>query len=733
LSYNVDRIEEVSVPGRVGPTVAARPRVRRFFPETLLWKPELITDDQGRLPPLTVRLADSITTWRLGASAVSTDGRMGSVQLPLKVFQPFFVDLNLPVSLTRGDEVGVPAVVYNYLPRPQTVTLTVSRGDWFSLSGPETRTIELAANEIRATRFTLKVNKVGTHKLLVTALAGKVSDAIEREIDVVPDGRRVETAYSGSLDRPADLTLQVPPTAIEGSVKAFLKLYPSSFSQVVEGLDNIFQMPSGCFEQTSSTTYPNVLALDYLRRNKQNAPKVEAKARQYIHLGYQRLVSFEVPGGGFDWFGRGPANLTLTAYGLMEFEDMARVFDVDPKLIERTRNWLLSQRRPDGSWETSAHALHDGSTRADARLARLASTAYVAWAVFANGKASQQATQTLDYLLAQSPSTIKDPHLLALMCNALLAMDPQGFEAAPWLDRLVALRKIEADGKFSSWEPVENTRTTFYGSGLSARVETTALAANALIQARKHPEASRTALAWLVAQKDPRGTWHSTQATVLSLRALLASTGQPLGGKGDRRFEVRVGQHTEKVSLPADQTEVMKLLDLSKHLKPGANSIELTELSRTAAGYQVVFRYHLPEAKKEENKEPLTIQIDYDHTELALGETVRAKATVLNRLPQTAPMVMLDLPIPPGFVANMETFAQLVKQQTIARYQVRPRNVLVYLRGLQPGKPLELKYSLQATMPVKAVAPGARVYEYYDPQKQGRSPAMRFVVSAKKE
>src|SRR6202023_2814324 len=108
------------------------------------------------------------------------------------------------------------------------------------------------------------------------------------------------TAHSGSLEQPATVNLQVPDNAVEGSVKAFVKLYPSSFSQVVEGLDSIFQMPSGCFEQTSSTTYPNVLALDYLRRHKKSLPAVEAKARNFIHLGYQRLVSFEVPGGGFD-------------------------------------------------------------------------------------------------------------------------------------------------------------------------------------------------------------------------------------------------------------------------------------------------------------------------------------------------------------------------------------------------------------------------------------------------
>src|SRR5262249_15288127 len=143
-------------------------------------------------------------------------------------------------------------------------------------------------------------------------------------------------------------------------------------------------MPYGCFEQTSSTTYPNVLALDYLRQTKKSVPAVEAKARQYIHLGYQRLLSFEVKGGGFDWFGHPPANRTLTAYGLMDFQDMARVHDVDPRLIERTRAWLLGKRNQDGSWTPEDHAMHQDPTRGRGNwdLANLSTTAYIAWAVY---------------------------------------------------------------------------------------------------------------------------------------------------------------------------------------------------------------------------------------------------------------------------------------------------------------------------------------------------------------
>ena len=43
-------------------------------------------------------------------------------------------------------------------------------------------------------------------------------------------------------------------------------------------------------------------------------------------LGVQRLLTFEVPGGGFSWFGQAPANKILTSYGLMEFADMAKAF-----------------------------------------------------------------------------------------------------------------------------------------------------------------------------------------------------------------------------------------------------------------------------------------------------------------------------------------------------------------------------------------------------------------------
>ena len=99
------------------PKVEAAPaaRVRSYFPEALYINPEIITDQNGEAS-IAIPLADSITTWRMAMLASTTHGALGSGVSSLKVFQDFFVDLDLPVTLTQGDRVSIPVAVYNYSP-----------------------------------------------------------------------------------------------------------------------------------------------------------------------------------------------------------------------------------------------------------------------------------------------------------------------------------------------------------------------------------------------------------------------------------------------------------------------------------------------------------------------------------------------------------------------------------------------------------------------------------------
>src|SRR5689334_9436185 len=96
-----------------------------------------------------------------------------------------------------------------------------------------------------------------------------------------------------------------------------------------------------------------VLALDYMQRTGQDRPELARRAKENIAAGYQRLLGFEVQSepGGFDWWGKPPANLFLTAYGLMEFRDLAEVHPVDAELLPRIAGWLRKHQQADGSWK----------------------------------------------------------------------------------------------------------------------------------------------------------------------------------------------------------------------------------------------------------------------------------------------------------------------------------------------------------------------------------------------
>ena len=86
-----------------------------------------------------------------------------------------------------------------------------------------------------------------------------------------------------------------------------------------------------------------------MKRAKKLTPEVHAKAEGFIANGYQRLLTFEVPGGGFSWFGNAPANKILTAYGLMEFSDMSNLLAAQPKALE-IRSFMSARKLAATDW-----------------------------------------------------------------------------------------------------------------------------------------------------------------------------------------------------------------------------------------------------------------------------------------------------------------------------------------------------------------------------------------------
>jgi type II secretory pathway pseudopilin PulG/5-hydroxyisourate hydrolase-like protein (transthyretin family) len=690
----------------------APPRVRRDFPETLLWRPELITDDHGKAT-LEVPLADSITTWRASIDGINAGGKMGSVEMPIKVFQDFFVDLDLPVSMSLGDQISVPVTCYNYLKEPQDVRFTLAAGDWFE--SPATNfSLRLGPSEVKSVSVAIKVLRVGNHTLRVTAQGGKTSDAIERQIQVVPTGDRFDYTKNAVLKEAFADAFTIPAETIPESQSLWLKFYPSRFSEVVEGLESVFQTPYGCFEQTSSTTYPNVLVLDYMKRMGRLTPEIEIKARKYINAGYQRLLTFEVPGGGFEWFGNNPANICLTAYGVLEFTDMARVHPVDEAVIKRARKWLFAQQNSNGSWDE----IHRGWTWGG----RGSMTAFVAWALAEAGDHSPNLDKALIYLRSH-PQELSNTYTKALAANAFLARDRNDTFGRQLTSELKEAARGD-DKDTIHWCSTGHSVTYSHGSGMDT--ECTALCVSALMKAGTWPQSVKQGLTWISTHKFANGTHGSTQATILAMRALLEASAAPLGQDFESCVTILLnGQPAESFRINKENSDVVKQIELTKLLRSGENRIQFRQTPVGELPFQLIGSYWLPAARKPmpvpDKPEPLQITLQYDRTTLPVNDQLRCAVKVKNNTAQTINMAIVDLGIPAGFDVDSTAFEAMRQNTQIAIFEITGNQVILYLREISNEAPFQFNYALRAKYPLLVQTPISSVYEYYQPQNRAVS------------
>jgi hypothetical protein len=709
---------------------APAPRVRSYFPEALYINPEIITGGDGRAT-ISIPLADSITTWRMAMVASTMHGALGSGSSSVKVFQDFFADLDLPVTLTQGDRVSIPVGVYNYSGGRSDVSLKLEKDDWFSLveDVPE-KSLAMEAGRVGSSQFTIEANRIGKFKLTLAARmsgAANRADIVVREIEVIPNGREQSQVFNGRLESTVEHTLSFPEASIADASAILVRLYPGPLSQVIEGMDSILRMPFGCFEQTSSATYPNVLALGYMKRTGKLTPEVHAKAEGFIANGYQRLLTFEVAGGGFSWFGQAPANKILTAYGLMEFGDMAKVHDVDPKLIERTERWLAEQQQADGSWKTDANFINEGATnRYNSDALRI--TAYIAWSLENTGYRGP-AVEKARQFVEQHMSERTDAYTLAVLAN---------FAADYGRDREFTGRAMQTlldarteKGEQAWWTAEE---TGMYGAGESAVVETTGLAAQGLLKWGQAPVTAAKALAYLASKKSAQGTWGTTQATIMALRALLLATEK---GTSDVRGTVEItlnGKPVEKLTLTPENNDLLHQFVFKDVGGRSASEVAIRFDGKGGLAYQVVGRYFLPWTQRP-SAEALSIDVTYDRTRLAQDDIATAAATVKNNLPKSANMVMVDLGIPPGFdllTEDLQTYQEQSagrKSGRLEKFNLTATQAILYFDSIGAGDTVKLSFRLRAKYPIRARTFQSRVYEYYDPNVSSVAQPMQMEVT----
>jgi hypothetical protein len=256
-----------------------------------------------------------------------------------------------------------------------------------------------------------------------------------------------------------------------------------------------------------------------------------------------------------------------------------------------------------------------------------------------------------------------------------------------------------------------------------------------MIKAGTSPDSVSQGLMWLSRHKMANGTWGSTQATILAMRALIAGTTASIGQEYESTVTLLVnGEKIEAFRLNRDNSDVMKQVEVTKYLRGGDNRIELRQSPAGELPFQCAGAYWLPSGQSAASAvgrvtEPLQIDLDYDRTSLAVNDQIACTVTVRNHTGQVINMVIVDLGIPPGFDVDTTGFEGMRQAGQIAKYELTGNQVILYLRELSGTQPLQFNYSLRAKYPLRVQTSPSAVYEYYQPGNRAESKTAALQVA----
>jgi hypothetical protein len=712
------------------------PRLREYFPETLVWQPELVTDKKGKAQ-LDFKLADNITTWKMAVIGSTETGEIGIAETEIKTFQPFFAELDPPQILTQGDQISLPVVLRNYLPKTQTVDLELKPENWFSVAATRKKT-NVAARDSATQFFDIQAtSSIAKGQQHVTALGSDFSDAIEKSVTVHPDGEEKSITVTDLLQQSTKLQFDLPSETITNSAHVQLKVFPNLASHVGESVEAILQRPYGCGEQTISSTYPSVLVLHYLKQTKQGSP-LGATAQRYLWMGYQRLLGYQGSDGGFTYWGRGDGDVALTAYAIRFLTDASEFTEVDTEVISRARAWLVKQQRPDGSWPAMSSNKVENERQTGMLTALVARS--LSQGLSCNSTSNSTSpeklalTKLLDYLDRRS-NEMDEPYLIAsYSLAASSACEPQ--RAAKANNRLRDLAKHSTRGAYWSLE----TNTPFYGWGMAGRVETTALAVQALAQERaSNPQATTnddligSGLLFLLREKDRYGVWYSGQATINVLNTLLTIISTPANVNDNVDVFVN-NQKINSVPVPANQQMVSPLIvDLTSSIRPGKNVVELKRSGAGAtASVQIVGTYWIPwttPATTDANADSRSLRLNTrcDKTNARIMEQITCRVKAERVGSRGYGMLLAEIGLPPGADVDRASLDAAIKTNwAIDQYDILPDRVIVYLWPRGGGSEFEFKF--KPRMAINAQSAASVLYDYYNPEARVTVAPTRFVV-----
>jgi hypothetical protein len=443
--------------------------------------------------------------------------------------------------------------------------------------------------------------------------------------------------------------------------------------------------------------------------------------------GYQKLTSFECQDPsdknrrGYEWFGgTAPPHEALSAYGLLQFRDMARVHPVDKTMMERTRKYLMAQKDGQGGFKRNARAL-DTFGSAPPHI----TNAYIVWALTEGGK-DDDVTKELTALTGQARKS-KDPYFIALVANSLYNRGKKADGKA----LLKTLAKAQKDDGHLDGAETSITRS----GGRDLQIETTALSVLAWLKAGPdYTVQVRKAAKWLGQQRGGFGGFGSTQATILALKALIAYTkaNKHTAEAGELVFYVNDREAgRQKFAAGAQDVLAVNVKEPEKLLLAGRDNKFRVEITgKNVFPYTLSWSYRTVQPANAANC-PVRLTTKLDRKAADEADTVRLTAMVENRSGQDQGMAVAIIGLPGGLTIpeDLKQLKGLVrlrdkdaKPDAIGRYisafEIKGRELVLYWRSMAKGEKIEVNLDLVCRVPGDYRGPASRAYLYYNADKK---------------
>ncbi|XP_023815208.1 complement C3 isoform X1 [Oryzias latipes] len=726
---------------------------RSNFPESWLWTDIILPQCPENTPNCdstsfvkNVPLPDSITTWEFtGISLSRTHGICVGESLEVIVRKDFFIDLRLPYSAVRGEQLEVKAILHNY--RPELITVRIDLlevKDMCSAAskrGKYRQEVNIGAMSTRSVPFIIIPMKEGTLPIEVKAAVKNkyMSDGVKKDLRVVAPGVLVKTAKTVTLD-PAHkgkngeqvevLNSNIPESNMIPNSPTSTFISVTGREQVSGLVENaisgtsvgtLIQQPSGCGEQNMMSMTLPVIATRYLDKTNQWEAvgfQKRAEALQHIKTGYNNELAYLKNDGSFAVWADYDSSSWLTAYVVKVFSMANNLVAIKKEHIcDAVKFLILRAQQPDGLFTETGKIIH-GEMIGDVRGSD-SDASMTAFCLIAMQESRSLCSATVNNLPGSIDKAVAylEKRLPSLTNPYAVAMTSYALANEGKLNREILYKFVSPE--LSHW-PVP-------GKHLFT-LEATAYALLALVKTKSFEDA-RPVVRWLSQQQSYSGDYGSTQATIIVYQAVAEYWANAQEAEYNVKVDILLPGRLkpEKYEFNRENsyaTRTSRIKDINKDVKVTATG------SGEAVVKMVSLYYALPEEKESDcQKFNVSVQL-LPAKKIGNYNAYKLQIEVLYKdSNRDATMSILDIGLQTGFTPNLDDLKALSggRAPIIRRYEMDTAlsergSLIIYLDKVSHTRPEEISFRVQQTMEVGVLQPAAvSVYEYYE-----QTPCVKF-------